>query len=209
MASSRFMYFDLGNVLVTFDHEIAVTQLAALAAVDAQTIRSTIFHSDLQTRFETGLITGDEYTAEINACLGTRLEKPTVMEAVSAIFQPNTAILAALGKLKEAKIPIGILSNTCDAHWHWLLARGWPMLDRDWFQTIILSYEVKSMKPDAGIYEASERQAQCSGAHIFFTDDRADNIFAAAQRGWQTYQFGNVDELCAELDVWLDKSLPE
>lgn len=204
MSSSRFFYFDLGNVLVTFDHEIAVAQLAALAKCDAAKVRSTVLQSDLQMRFETGLVTGDEYTAEINRHLGTQLAKGDVMEAISAIFEPNTAILAILEQLRDVKIPIGVLSNTCDAHWHWLSAKGWPMLSQDWFQSTILSYEVKSMKPDAGIYEASEQRARCAGSQIFFTDDRADNIAAAAQRGWETYQFGTVDGLRAKIDLWLE-----
>ena len=77
------------------------------------------------------------------------------------------------------------------------------MLD-DWFRQIVLSYEVRGMKPEPLIYEASERQAGCLGGQIFFTDDRADNIAAAARRGWATHQFRTVAGLLASLDAWLD-----
>ncbi len=206
----RFVYFDLGNVLVTFDHEIGVSQLSALAERSTELVRATVFESDLQTRFETGLVTGSEFTDEVNKKLGTQLETVDVMEAISAIFQPNLPILAALEKLRQSQIPMGVLSNTCDAHWLWLQARKWPMLG-DWFVQTILSYEVRGMKPDASIYEASERQAGCSGSAIFFTDDRADNIAAAANRGWVTHRFETksaraVDDLMLSLDRWLATS---
>ncbi|MEZ6133280.1 MAG: hypothetical protein R3C53_00075 [Pirellulaceae bacterium] len=157
----------------------------------------------MQTRFETGLITAGDFTAEVNRVLATDLSEADVMLAISAIFQPNHPILAVLERLKRASVSSGVLSNTCDAHWMWLMSQQWPMLDRSWFREVILSYEVQSMKPDAGIYEASELRAGCAGNQIFFTDDRADNIAAAAARGWVTYQFGSVDELLSRLEHWL------
>lgn len=208
MMADRFVYFDLGNVLVHFDHELAVSQLAALTGSPPSAVRQAVFGSDLQTRFETGLISGSQFTAEINGCFQTDLPTADVMEAISAIFQPNHAILDAMQRVREAGVPMGVLSNTCDAHWLWLQARGWPMLG-DWFEQIVLSYEVRGMKPGASIYEASERLAGCSGEAIFFTDDRADNIAAAAQRGWATHQFVSVDNLLLSLDAWLQTATAE
>lgn len=214
----RFVYFDLGNVLVNFDHEIGVSQLAALAKCSSETVRATVFDSDLQTRFETGLISGSEFTAEVNQQLGTQLATADVMEAISAIFEPNTPILAALERVQRAGVPMGVLSNTCDAHWYWLKRKQWPMLG-EWFHHAILSYEVRSMKPHGGIYEASERQAGCAGGAIFFTDDRADNIAAAAERGWATHCYAHyrtavppaeaVNDLLHSLDRWLTTSSVE
>jgi 2-haloacid dehalogenase len=41
------------------------------------------------------------------------------------------------------------------------------------------------MKPDEKIYLAAEQLARRRGAELLFLDDRADNIAAAAARGWQ------------------------
>ncbi len=198
----RFVFFDLGNVLVKFDHELAVRQLAAVADRPLPDVRAAVFESHLQTRFETGLIGEEDFVTEVNRRLDTRLPADRVLESISAIFEPNVPILQALEKLTAAQIPLGILSNTCSAHWGWLCERRWPMLG-EWFQQVVLSYQVRSMKPDAGIYEASENLAGCVGSQIFFTDDRADNIAAAARRGWVTHQFRELDGLLASLDHWL------
>lgn len=199
----RFVYFDLGNVLVTFDHEIGVGSLARLTHRSPDTVRKAIFDSDLQVRFETGLITQQQFVGELNQALETNLPVEAVMEAIIAIFQPNTPILQALDQVRAAGLPMGILSNTCDAHWLWIQAQRWPMLI-DWFEHSILSYEVRGMKPHPEIYEASERMAGCSGSNIFFTDDRADNIAAAAARGWATHQFLSVDGLLPSLEAWIN-----
>ncbi len=67
---------------------------------------------------------------------------------------------------------------------------------------MILSFEAKSMKPDPGIYEQAEQRAGVAPEHIFFTDDRVDNIEAASNRGWQTQVFVNADRLMQTIDQW-------
>ena len=49
----------------------------------------------------------------------------------------------------------------------------------------IYSYEVRSMKPAPGIYEAMEAMAGAKGADLVYLDDRLENIEAGAARGWQ------------------------
>lgn len=189
----KFVYFDLGNVLVTFDHTIATENLSKLCGYDFEAVRNKMFISDLQTRYETGLISSDQYVDEINATFGSQLDRDTVLHAISDMFQPNWPIMGALRTVQQSGVGMGVLSNTCEAHWQWLMQRkDWEML-HDWFEKIILSYEVKSMKPDSGIYQACEAACGLSGSQIFFTDDRADNIQAAADRGWVTHQYHHSD----------------
>jgi 2-haloacid dehalogenase len=59
------------------------------------------------------------------------------------------------------------------------------------------------MKPQDRIYLASEELAGCTGRQIFFTDDRSENVAAAAARGWSTYHYRTTDELIACLNEWL------
>ena len=53
------VFFDLGMVLVHFQHETAVTQLAEFAGRSADLVRQIAFDSGLEDRFETG--TRDPY----------------------------------------------------------------------------------------------------------------------------------------------------
>ncbi len=45
------------------------------------------------------------------------------------------------------------------------------------------------IKPDPRIYAMVEANCGIAGDRLLFTDDRADNITAAADRGWRTHQF--------------------
>jgi glucose-1-phosphatase len=196
-----FFFFDLGNVLVKFDHRLAVQQIAELSHSSLEQAQHVLFDSGLQIRYETGLVTNDEFCDAVNEQLGAQLQNEDILNAVSAIFVPNDEILVVLQHIKSAGVGIGLLSNTCDAHWQWLLRQSWPMV-QGWFDPIVLSYEIRSMKPDRAIYEYCERKCGFSGAQIFFTDDRADNIAAAEQIGWHTYQYGTPTELLQRFNDW-------
>ncbi len=45
------------------------------------------------------------------------------------------------------------------------------------------------IKPDPLIYQMVEQDCGIVPDRLLFTDDRADNITAAAERGWRTHQF--------------------
>ena len=206
MDPRKFVYFDLGNVLVHFDHDIAVQSVARLSGHEAAVVKEAIFTSGLQDRLETGLMSSSEFAQSVISKLACQLPEDELLEAISAIFTPNEPILVVLEQLKRSGVPMAVLSNTCEPHWGWLLRQNWPVIG-NWFDFYVLSYEARSMKPDAVIYEVSERRSGRSPEHLFFTDDRADNVAAAAARGWSTHQFRNTEGLVAELGPWLGLEL--
>jgi putative hydrolase of the HAD superfamily len=202
----KFVYFDLGNVLVHFDHDIAVRSVARLSGHEADVVRQAIFTSGLQDRLETGLISSSQFAQDVLSKLECELSETEVLDAISAIFTPNEPIIVVLEQLKRAGVPMAVLSNTCQPHWGWLLQQNWPVIG-NWFDFYVLSYEARSMKPDSVIYEVSEQRSGRAPQHLFFTDDRADNVAAAAARGWATHQFRNVEGLVADLGPWLGLEL--
>lgn len=205
--TDRFVFFDLGMVLVRFDHNVAAQKLADLAGCSAAEAKQAIFGSGLEDRYETGLVTSSQFAQELNTSLNCTLTEDAILEATSAIFEPHDEILAALEHIRNAGVPMGILSNTCHGHWHWLQQRRWPMLV-DWFELNMLSYELKCMKPNPVIYQLCEQHCGRRGSRIFFTDDRLENVRAAAEIGWSTYQFGTPSGLIAAFDQWLARVNP-
>jgi putative hydrolase of the HAD superfamily len=197
-----FVFFDLGNVLVHFDHEIAVKQLAAASGRSTSEVRRAVFDSQLQERYETGLVTSQEFVREVNQALNCELAETDVLEAISAIFDLNKNILPVLEHLRSERIPMGLLSNTCPAHWDWILRQQWT-IPGNWFECCVLSYEIRSMKPDPTIYEVCESKSLRDPNDLFFTDDRPENVQAANQRGWTTCLFQSSEELWLQLDAWL------
>ena len=57
------------------------------------------------------------------------------------------------------------------------------------FDRAYVSGHMKVIKPDADIYAQLEADCEIDPTRLLFTDDRLDNIEAAAARGWQTHLF--------------------
>jgi putative hydrolase of the HAD superfamily len=63
----------------------------------------------------------------------------------------------------------------------------------EWFDTVVVSYELGLVKPDPAIYEACLDRLKVPPARVLFVDDRLENVEAAAQLGWQTLHFTGED----------------
>jgi 2-haloacid dehalogenase len=69
------------------------------------------------------------------------------------------------------------------------------------FDRAYVSARLRLLKPDPAIYAAVEADCGVPPERLFFTDDKAENIAAAAARGWQVHLFegpqGLADRLVA------------
>lgn len=175
--------FDLGKVLVDFDYSIAGRRIAAASNRSAAAVQTFLDHSPLLVRYETGLITRQEFFAEVQEYSGFRGGVAEFGEFFADIFSEMPEMTALHAELRAAGIPTYILSNTNDlAVEH--IRRAFPFFNN--FDGYILSFEVRSMKPAARIYEELEKLAGKRGGEILYLDDRQENIDAAIARGWQT-----------------------
>ena len=116
----RFIYFDLGNVLLKFDHEIACRQTAELTGLTPARVRQIIFTEDLEERYEGGKISSREFYEIICEESGTQPDYSALHLACSNIFTLNAPIVPIVVQLRAAGYRLGILSNTCDAHWQYV-----------------------------------------------------------------------------------------
>ena len=73
----------------------------------------------------------------------------------------------------------------------------------DWFDVVVVSYEVGVCKPDPRIYEVCLSRLGVDAPQALFVDDRAENVDAAAKLGLQTVHFtsdGLLPEIRARID---------
>ncbi|MCA9149986.1 MAG: HAD family phosphatase [Planctomycetales bacterium] len=198
MSSIRFIYFDLGNVLLNFDHGIACARIAAGGSRSEQEVDQLIFGSGLQNRFESGEIAGDRFAQQVAVDTGWQAEPSELLEICSDIFDLNAAIVPVVAHLKAAQHRLGILSNTCSAHWDWVYGGRYSIL-RGTFEQLVLSYEVGAMKPARSIYDAAIAAAGVPAEAIFFTDDREENVAGALAAGIDATLFRGTQALIDDL----------
>jgi len=174
--------FDLGKVLVDFDYSIASRRLAAQADLSPTEIQKYLDHSPLLYRYETGLMTRQEFYEEVRRGTGYRGSPEEFASVFADIFSEMTEMTMLQAEIRRRGVPTYIFSNTNDiAIEH--IRRNFPFFAN--FNGFILSYEVGAMKPAAKIYEALEAMSGKRGAEILYLDDRQENVDAGAARGWQ------------------------
>ncbi|MGV3486926.1 MAG: HAD family hydrolase [Planctomycetaceae bacterium] len=187
----EFVFFDLGNVLASFSVDRACQNVAKRWNVDPEIVRSSLWTSGMQDRFEHGHEDDESFATIARTALGLTIEDaPTgeLLDLLSDMFDPVAEMESVVDAVRSSGKKLGILSNTCIAHWRWLQAADYPAL-RGPFHSVVLSYEIGVMKPHTDIYRHAATAAGVAPAAILFLDDRADNVEAALAHGWQAHQF--------------------
>lgn len=94
--------------------------------------------------------------------------------------------LTLLRRLRAKGVPVFALSNF-GIHSFAYAETQYPFLKE--FDRRYISGHMNVIKPDPQIYAMVEADCAIAPQKLLFTDDRADNIAAAAARGWQTHRF--------------------
>jgi putative hydrolase of the HAD superfamily len=187
--------FDLGRVLVNFDFQRGYRALEGLCRYGAAEIPGRLSSGDLVQRFETGRIEPREFVAELSAILELSVEYDRFCEIWSSIFTGPLVPESLLEGLAK-NYRLVLLSNTNVIHFDMIRA-NYHILSH--FHDLVLSYEVKAMKPDAAIYQAAIARAGCRAEECFYTDDIAPFVAAGRAQGLDAVQFESADQLEREL----------
>ena len=175
--------FDLGKVLVDFDYSIAARRIAARSSLALPDMHTFLGNSPLLVQYESGSLTRQDFFEAMRKATGFLGDPKEFGEFFADIFTSIPEMVELHGKLRQRNIRTYIFSNTNDlAIEH--IRRNFPFFQN--FDGYILSYEIKSMKPDGPIYKAMEDLAGRRGSEIIYIDDRPENIAAGEARGWRS-----------------------
>ena len=177
--------FDIGNVLTRwqpeafYDRAIGADRRRALfAAVDLHAMNDVVDAGGLfrETIYDWATRTPD-WAAEI------RMWYDRWIDLASPRIEGSIALLRTL---RSKNIPVFSLTNFGS----YAYAEARPKMDfLSEFDREYVSGRMGVIKPDPRIYEMVEADCGIAPDRLLFTDDKAENITAAAQRGWRTHQF--------------------
>ena len=185
--------FDLGKVLIPFDFARGYRAMEKFCDYPAAEIPQRIAATDLVHRFETGLVEPRDFVEQLSRMLDLRVTYEQFCEIWSSIFLPDTLIPESLLAGIGARYRLLVLSNTNAIHFD-MVRQSYPMLRH--FHDLVLSYEVKAMKPSPAIYREAIARAQCRPEECFYTDDIPAYVEGARREGIDAVQF----ESCAQLE---------
>jgi HAD superfamily hydrolase (TIGR01509 family) len=178
----RAVVFDLGKVLLDFDYCIAVRRILTHCNISLPELERLINQSPLLFRYETGLLTTQQFLAEIKMAAGFTGGLAEFSELFGNIFSPIQPMIELHAALRARGVPTYIFSNTNELAIRDIRER-FPFFQH--FDGYVFSYEHGALKPDPRIYEVVERLSGRCGAEILYLDDRPENIQGGAVRGWR------------------------
>ena len=183
--------FDLGNVLVRVDHGRFCRALAELAGRSADEVFAATFASDLEPAFDTGGLTPEEFYRRVMARLAAAVPYPLFCRLWNEIFDPMDGMEEVVAHL-GARYRLFMLSNTNALHYPYI-RENFPIVRH--FPQPVLSFEVGSRKPEAGIFQALVARAGEAPERILFVDDKLIFVEAARAQGLCAWQFVSPAEL--------------
>ncbi|RMG03402.1 MAG: HAD family phosphatase [Planctomycetota bacterium] len=197
MPKIRFLYFDLGRVLINFDVDRMCRQMAEVSGVAPDAVYRVVFEDGIQHDYEVGRISTAEFYDRYCKALDCRPPQDRLIEAAADIFWPNLDTLPILAGLLAARAPLGILSNTCHIHWEHC-RRRFSILDGG-YRAFVLSYQARASKPDPKIFATAIEQAGVSPDEIFFVDDLPQHVEGATRAGLTAVQYTDAGRLARDL----------
>jgi len=205
----KVLLFDLGRVLVDFDHLRSAERIAAFCSKTPRQIYDLFFESGVTIDFEAGKITPQDFYLQVKQMLDLKLSYASFEPIWNDIFflsAKNRSVFGLVNNLR-ANYKTAMLSNINILHYEYL-KKNFPVFGV--FDKAFLSFQLGLIKPDKEIYNLVIRDLGVSPQEIFYTDDRAELVEKAKSLGIRGYVFTNFTQLTFDLrDNGIIFMLPE
>lgn len=183
--NSKYFIFDIGNVLVNFDFQVLLQQIAADSGTPLE--QPTERDLEMHHAVEEGVISDQAFVDYLNEAKGLSWTVDALIGVWQKMFTVNQT---GYGMFREAitrGLPVYTLSNIAEHHIE-AIERNWPGFF-DGATGLFLSYQVGARKPHAEIYRHMLENLGVKGEQCLFLDDLERNTESARAAGIQAYQF--------------------
>ncbi|MDP2791827.1 MAG: HAD family phosphatase [Rectinemataceae bacterium] len=202
--------FDCGRV-ITFDQDM---KLAARMAtlVGAPTDHFIRIYAEERGEYDRGTLSAADYWAKVAARFGCEIGgaeggKDAALAALIELdlrswFTINPETIAIVRQLKTRGYRLLILSNMNLEGKLRMLGEARYLDGEDWialFDEVIVSCDLKLLKPEPAIYAASLKLANARAGECLFIDDNPENVAAARASGMNALVFTGATQLASTL----------
>jgi len=186
------VYFDLGKVIVDFDHSRAAQELLKVTPLSLKEAMAVLSDDELVSEYETGRLSSQEHYRKVCRRLQMEVSIEKFRELWGSMFLPEPLLSESFLQDLKKRYRLMLLSNTNEIHFDFVI-QNYPILRM--IEERLLSYQAGCMKPQARIFELAIKKAGVAPENIFFTDDRPENIEAAQRSGIQALLFQSETQL--------------
>jgi len=194
----RAVIFDLGRVILDFDHNIAAQKIYRFTAKTPNEIYQIFFDSDLTVSFEEGKISPFDFYLRIKELLALRLGYEDFVDIWNSIFflTPDNLEVYSLAIRLSRHYPTLLLSNINLLHLEYI-KKEFSIFDA--FNYIVASCKVGAVKPKPVIYKQALELLSLPAEDVFYTDDRPELVQAAKELGINSSVYKGPEKLREDL----------
>ncbi|MBP7044387.1 MAG: HAD family phosphatase [Chloroflexi bacterium] len=199
---NKAVIFDLGSVLVDYDHESTWTAVAAVSQASFSDLEKLAFQ--LAEDAGKGIVNGRQLHQILVQQAGTTPDYDEFARAFCRhIYRNEKALAYALALSHQPDLRLGIISNTNAVHVAWLHNL---IPEFAHFQSVILSSDVGLLKPDPAIYHLALKQLDAPPQAALFVDDIGENVRGATAVGLHAIHHQNWSQTRPAIENWLGAS---
>ena len=198
MDGIKAVIFDLGRVLIDFDHWISAKKLSSLTRKSPQELYDLFFDSRLVQSFEEGKIPAQDFFREVKDALDLKIGFEEFVPLWSEIFflsEENQKVYQLAKQLRRRYI-VALLSNVNVLHLDYI-KKNFPVWDA--FHHVFASCELGFIKPHPEIYRKALEGLGIKPAEAFYVDDRKELVLEAKKLGIRGFVFQGVAQLKKDL----------
>ena len=182
-------------MLCTVDETTASKELSVLSDKPWEEVHGIVFSQIRKLQFEAGEMTFDEHAVQAISNLGIDMPLDEFTDLYDSVLTPSESMFPLVERIADTR-RIALVSNTSEPHWK-SAERFLPFSSS--LDPVIVSYEVRVMKPEPAFYDALLERSGVPAENILFIDDLAENIEGAVTAGMIGHQFTSQRNLEATL----------
>ncbi len=187
--------FDIGNVLIRFDHCTISKSLAKYSHLNSDEVFELVFKNGIVLDYDKGNISSKDFYSLLAKILGLDSDFITFSEMWCESFYENKSMLTIVERLNNI-CHIGILSDTNHLHFSYMI-RNFRVLQL--FKKFFLSYKLKTVKSEKTIYFKILNSLKLEANRILYIDDKIELTEIAKKIGYNTISFTNIIQFKKDL----------
>ena len=180
--------FDMGRVLLKFDPYVSLNAYCN-SKEDIDILYKELFEGPEWIMADEGIITNGQRYELVKKRVPDRLHRALklVVENWVMCMEPVEGALDFYAWVKEKGYDTYVLSNACNRFYGYFP----KFYDLDSFQGVVVSSDVKMIKPNPAIYEYILKTYDLKPEESLFIDDVEVNVKAAEEAGIKGFLFQN------------------